>query len=70
MSDEGLDNGRNVILINVVLTSSRVSAAPFSTDIFIYKYHKFTIAINFICNTVYNMYILKFHNSILFPMLV
>ncbi len=29
MSDEGLDNSRNVILINKVLTSSRVSAATF-----------------------------------------
>ncbi len=36
MSDEGLDNGQNVILINKVLTSSRASA--FSTDVtFIFK---------------------------------
>ncbi len=32
MSGEGLDNSRNVILINKVLTTSRVSAAAFSTD--------------------------------------
>ncbi len=32
MSDEGLDNRWNIILINKVLISSRVSAAPFSTD--------------------------------------
>ncbi len=33
MSDEGLDNVLNVILINTVLTSSKVSASPFSIDI-------------------------------------
>ncbi len=60
MSGEGLDNGWNVILINTILTSLRVSASPFSIEIILIMKMYGCLC----CNNIFMYWIVQIHEIV------